>query len=55
MLEYYYAHLQDIVNYSDLKVEVFQDFRCLGNTILFFLLLEQAMVRMRSLKVCLIV
>ena len=44
MLEYYQKLLKDVIQYPDLKMEVFQIFREVGNAMLFCLLLEQAMV-----------
>ena len=41
--EFYYAHVEPLVTYTDLKSGVFQAFREFGNTILFFILLEKAM------------
>eukprot|EP00058_Branchiostoma_floridae_P010509 XP_002595997.1 hypothetical protein BRAFLDRAFT_123732 [Branchiostoma floridae] len=43
VLEYYYAQLQDIINYPELKTEVFQSFREVGNAVLFCLLCEQSL------------
>ena len=44
VMEFYQAKLKEIIQYPDLKMEVFQIFREVGNAILFCLLLEQAMV-----------
>ncbi|KFM69107.1 Cytoplasmic FMR1-interacting protein 2, partial [Stegodyphus mimosarum] len=41
VLHYYQAQLTDIVQYSDVKTEMFQGFREVGNAILFCLLIEQ--------------
>ncbi|XP_015370869.1 PREDICTED: cytoplasmic FMR1-interacting protein [Diuraphis noxia] len=43
VLGYYHAQLNDIVQYPDAKTELFHNFRELGNTILFCLLMEQAL------------
>lgn len=43
VLSYYQAHLVDIVQYPDAKTELFQLFREMGNSILFCLLIEQAL------------
>uniref|UniRef100_A0A1B0CHB8 Putative cytoplasmic fmr1-interacting protein n=1 Tax=Lutzomyia longipalpis TaxID=7200 RepID=A0A1B0CHB8_LUTLO len=40
---YYHAHLIDIVQYPDAKTELFQLFREFGNSIIFCLLIEQAL------------
>lgn len=43
VLSYYQAHLVDIVQYPDARTEMFQLFRELGNSIIFCLLIEQAL------------
>ena len=43
MLGYYHAQLNDIVQYPDARTELFHSFREFGNTILFCLLMEQAL------------
>lgn len=43
ILQYYLAMLVDVMQYADLKSEVFQGLKELGNTILVCLLIEQAM------------
>lgn len=43
VLHYYQAQLTDIVQYSDVKTEMFQGFREVGNAILFCLLIEQSL------------
>ncbi|XP_026473678.1 cytoplasmic FMR1-interacting protein-like [Ctenocephalides felis] len=43
VLGYYHAQLTDIVQYPDAKTELFHNFREFGNTILFCLLMEQAL------------
>ena len=40
---YYSAHLQDIIQYADLKQNLFQNFQEVGNAIIFFKMLEQAL------------
>ena len=45
VLGYYYAQLNDMIQYPDLRTEVFQSFREIGNAILFCLLVEQSLVR----------
>ncbi|KAL3880810.1 hypothetical protein ACJMK2_033017 [Sinanodonta woodiana] len=42
-LSKYYAQLVDIVQHPDLRTETFHWFRVLGNAIIFFLLMEQAL------------
>lgn len=44
VLEYYQAQLRDIIQYPEVKTEMFQSFREIGNAILFCLLTEQALV-----------
>ena len=44
VLEYYQAQLRDIIQYPDVKTEMFQSFREIGNALLFCLLIEQALV-----------
>ncbi|KDR09197.1 cytoplasmic FMR1-interacting protein isoform X1 [Zootermopsis nevadensis] len=43
VLGYYHAQLNDIVQYPDARTELFHSFREFGNTILFCLLMEQAL------------
>lgn len=43
VLGYYHAQLNDIVQYPDAKTELFHNYREFGNTILFCLLMEQAL------------
>lgn len=43
VLSYYQAHLVDIVQYPDARTEFFQLFREFGNSIIFCLLIEQAL------------
>lgn len=43
VLGYYHAQLNDIVQYPDARTELFHNFREFGNTILFCLLMEQAL------------
>jgi cytoplasmic FMR1 interacting protein len=43
VLSYYQAHLVDIVQYPDARTEFFQLFRELGNSVIFCLLIEQAL------------
>lgn len=45
VLSYYQAHLVDIVQYPDAKTELFQLFREFGNSIIFCLLIEQALLQ----------
>jgi cytoplasmic FMR1 interacting protein len=45
VLSYYHAQLNDMIQYPDLRTEVFQTFREVGNAIIFCLLIEQALVR----------
>ena len=47
VLGYYHAQLNDMVQYPDLRTEVFQSFREIGNAILFCLLVEQSLVSMQ--------
>jgi len=44
VLEYYQHQLKDILEYSELKTLVFQNFREVGNAILFCLMIEQNLV-----------
>jgi len=44
VLGYYHAQLNDMVQYPDLRTEVFQSFREIGNAILFCMLVEQSLV-----------
>jgi len=49
VLGYYLAQLNDMIQYPDLRTEVFQSFREIGNAVLFCLLVEQSLVsRLRS-------
>lgn len=41
---FYQGQLKEVIQYPDLKIEVLQIFREVGNAILFCLLIEQAMV-----------
>lgn len=43
VLGYYMAQLNDMIQYPDLRTEVFQTFREIGNAILFCLLVEQSL------------
>ena len=45
VLEFYNANLESIMQYRDLKTEVFQAFREVGNIILFCLRVEEQLVR----------
>ena len=40
---YYSAHLQDIIQYADLRQVVFTNFQEVGNAILFFKKIEEAL------------
>ena len=44
VLEYYQHQLKDIIEYSELKTLVFQNFREVGNALLFCLMIEQNLV-----------
>jgi len=44
VLGYYLAQLNDMIQYPDLRTEVFQSFREIGNAMLFCLLVEQSLV-----------
>ena len=44
VLGYYLAQLNDMIQYTDLRTEVFQSFREIGNAVLFCLLVEQSLV-----------
>ena len=46
VLGFYYAQLTPVIQYGELRTEVFQVFKEIGNTVLFCLLLEKAMVRL---------
>ncbi|XP_070552583.1 cytoplasmic FMR1-interacting protein 2-like isoform X2 [Ptychodera flava] len=45
VLGYYHAHLEPIIQYAELKTDVFQSFREVGNAVLFCLLVEQALAQ----------
>ncbi|XP_067662939.1 cytoplasmic FMR1-interacting protein-like [Haliotis asinina] len=45
VMGYYQAQLTDLIQYPDLRTEVFQSFREMGNAILFTLLVEQALTQ----------
>ena len=45
VMGFYQMQLKEVIQYPDLKMEVFQIFREFGNAVLFCLLIEQAMVR----------
>lgn len=44
ILEFFHHQLKDIIEYAELKTDVFQSLREVGNAILFCLLIEQALV-----------
>jgi hypothetical protein len=44
VMGYYQAQLNDMIQYPDLRTEVFQSLREIGNSVLFFMLIEQALV-----------
>lgn len=44
VMGYYQAQLADLIQYPDLRTEVFQSFREVGNALLFCMLVEQALV-----------
>ena len=48
VLEFYNANLESIMQYRDLKTEVFQAFREVGNVIIFCLQLEELLVSIFS-------
>ena len=43
VLEFYQAQLRDIIQYPDVKTELFQCFREIGNAVIFCLLIEQSL------------
>lgn len=45
VMGYYQAQLNDMIQYPDLRTEVFQSFREVGNSVLFFMLIEQALTQ----------
>ncbi|XP_059150444.1 cytoplasmic FMR1-interacting protein-like isoform X1 [Physella acuta] len=45
VMGYYQAQLGDLIQYPDLRTEVFQSFREIGNAVLFCLLVEQALTQ----------
>lgn len=51
ILEFFHHQLKDIIEYAELKTDVFQSLREVGNAILFCLLIEQALVGLFSLQV----
>lgn len=50
ILEFFHHQLKDIIEYAELKTDVFQSLREVGNAILFCLLIEQALVGFFFLK-----
>ena len=44
VLQYYQHQLRDVIQYPDVKTEIFQSFREIGNALLFCLLIEQSLV-----------
>lgn len=44
VLVYYYDQLSDIMQYPELRTEMFQSFREVGNAILFCLMIEESLV-----------
>ena len=56
VLGFYQAQLQPVVTYRDLQTDVFQCFKEIGNTVLFCLQLEKALVSLvgggASVAVC---
>lgn len=48
ILEFFHHQLKDIIEYAELKTDVFQSLREVGNAILFCLLIEQALVRVET-------
>ena len=44
VMQYYQAQLADFIQYPDLRTEVFQCFREMGNALLFTMLIEQSLV-----------
>lgn len=49
ILEFFHHQLKDIIEYAELKTDVFQSLREVGNAILFCLLIEQALVSLAPL------
>ena len=47
VLAFYQAQLGPVVTYRDLQTDVFQSFKEVGNTVIFCLQLEKALVRMK--------
>ena len=47
---YYQAQLAELIQYPDLRTEVFQSFREVGNAILFCMLVEQALVSFMRIR-----
>ena len=45
VMGYYQAQLNDMIQYPDLRTEVFQSLREIGNSVLFFMLIEQALTQ----------
>ena len=43
MVAYYSAHLQDIAQYPDLKMNLFHNFQEIGNAIIFMKMMEQCL------------
>lgn len=48
ILQYYLAMLQDFTQYAELKSEVFQGFKEVGNTMIVCLLIEQVLVGLKT-------
>ncbi|KAJ8777105.1 hypothetical protein J1605_014488 [Eschrichtius robustus] len=48
ILEFFHHQLKDIIEYAELKTDVFQSLREVGNAILFCLLIEQALMDSRD-------
>ena len=44
VMGYYQAQLNELIQYPDMRTEVFQIFREVGNAIVFCMLIEQALV-----------
>ena len=44
VMGYYQAQLNELIQYPDMRTEVFQIFREVGNAVVFCMLIEQALV-----------
>ncbi|RDD41868.1 Cytoplasmic FMR1-interacting protein 2 [Trichoplax sp. H2] len=50
VLDYYHAQLKDILQYRELKMDVFQQFREIGNSVVFCMMIDQALKKVQSIR-----